>query len=234
MLNFNQILKNWTGVKKLLVVFPHPDDETVETAGLLLVAKKFGFQTTVVTLTKGEAGKNRLKSTESLAKIREAELKRATNLLKIDRVIQQDLGDGQLKTRRTAVRQYLNKIIGELKSGIVVTYDHSGLTGHPDHISVSLVLKKVVSKYPEIELYWVTCPEKLLRSFSLPDLKYALRPDIELKLNLREWVRKIQAIKKHRSQELIKTIRFPLLFKEWYYKVNKQQNYPFQYIDFEI
>lgn len=41
-----------------MTVFPHPDDETMASGGLLLAAKRLGWKTVVVVLTKGGAGEN--------------------------------------------------------------------------------------------------------------------------------------------------------------------------------
>ncbi|KKQ25909.1 MAG: hypothetical protein US62_C0042G0009 [Candidatus Woesebacteria bacterium GW2011_GWA1_37_8] len=43
--------------KTLMVIFPHPDDESMMTGGLLSTAHKLGIRTVVVTITKGGAGK---------------------------------------------------------------------------------------------------------------------------------------------------------------------------------
>ncbi|MFX5108402.1 PIG-L family deacetylase, partial [Acinetobacter baumannii] len=41
----------------LLVVVPHPDDESFGAGGALLLAKRAGLRTGILTLTRGEAGR---------------------------------------------------------------------------------------------------------------------------------------------------------------------------------
>ena len=43
--------------RHVLVVYPHPDDETMGAAGILMAAKKYDFKTIAITLTDGAAGK---------------------------------------------------------------------------------------------------------------------------------------------------------------------------------
>lgn len=69
----------------LLVVVPHPDDESFGAGGALLLAKEAGLKTGVLTLTRGEAGRTLgLCPPEELPQVRVEELKRAAAVLQVD------------------------------------------------------------------------------------------------------------------------------------------------------
>ena len=69
----------------LLVVVPHPDDESFGAGGALLLAKEAGLKTGVLTLTRGEAGRTLgLCPPEELPRVRVEELKRAAAVLQVD------------------------------------------------------------------------------------------------------------------------------------------------------
>ncbi|KKQ37647.1 MAG: hypothetical protein US53_C0013G0006 [Candidatus Woesebacteria bacterium GW2011_GWA1_37_7] len=60
---------NVIGAKKLMAIFPHPDDGSFVSAGLFLNAEKLGISTYLLCLTKGGRGINSYKKGD-LTKIR--------------------------------------------------------------------------------------------------------------------------------------------------------------------
>lgn len=73
--------------RHVLIVFPHPDDESYCVAGTILAYTQRNVPLTYVCLTLGEMGRAMgnppFATRESLYAIREKELKRATNILGI-------------------------------------------------------------------------------------------------------------------------------------------------------
>ena len=92
--------------KNVLVVFPHPDDETVTCGGTINRLSRAGSAVTVLLLTRGERGNAGLLD-PALAQIRDAEAVRATDILGASRVVHEDFGDGRLSERRADVRMQL-------------------------------------------------------------------------------------------------------------------------------
>ena len=50
----------------------------------------------------------------------------------------------------------------------MITYDLSGLYGHPDHISVSEIVTELCKKNRKIRLWYSTAPKKVLKMAKLP------------------------------------------------------------------
>lgn len=222
-------LKNFKGEKKLMTIYPHPDDETMAAGGLLMEAKKEGFETIVACLTKGEAGKCFVKKKDrDLKDIRTRELQNAIAILGVDHLELADFGDGKLRGGEKNWVPWVEVIIKKYNPGIVVTYDHSGLYGHPDHIALSLKVTHPV-------LFWSTFDKKNAESAEMTkDVReFISEPDYFLKVDsFRKW----KAAKAHASQKFGENWP-PLFWKifmrkyEWYTLVNPDKIYPFKYLE---
>lgn len=221
----------------MMVIYPHPDDETMAAGGLLLVAKKLGFKTIAVLLTKGAAGQIHVHPHgKSLKSMRVEELERASKILKIDELVLGDFDDGKLKDQKWS--KWLNEQMLKYNPQIVVTYDHSGLSGHPDHIALSLAVKKISRK--NVLLLWSTiAPEFAKRIVNPKTLAFASVPDYKLDLG-NNWIRKWLAARAHASQALGKGMPLPLSVLlawqhyEWYHKVDMSKDYPYKFVEFKI
>ena len=226
-----------------MTVFPHPDDETMATGGLLLAAKKYGWKTVVITLTHGEAGQIYLDAKgKTLNQIRHEELKKAIKILEVNTLAMGNFPDGKLKKSKAGWSKWLKKQIKRYSPSLVISYDHSGLTGHPDHISLSVELKKILSLLKlKPTLIWTTLPRHLHKPpVGHPKIMNIVsKPThiLDLKWN---WLKKWQAAKKHKSQNLGKEFPIPLsmiLAKyhfEWYHEVDLNKKYPHRFVEFKI
>lgn len=227
-----------------MVVFPHPDDETMAAGGLLLAAKRLGWQTVVVILTHGEAGQIHTHPRgRSLRAIRAAELLTAARRLGVDQLVTADFGDGKLRQTRPRWSKWLARHLVKFNPGWVVTYDHSGLTGHPDHIVLSLESVARINK--GAKLWWSTVSEELVDKWrgklihsGVADL--ISPPTHVLDLSWGQWWRKYRAATAHRSQRLKPVSWMPLwlvmlqLKREWYHEVDLKKKYPYKFVDFKI
>lgn len=244
MTDVKNYLEKFAGNRVLMTVFPHPDDETLAAGGILLLAKELGWKTIVVCLTKGGAGKMLVNPHgRSTKEVREKELTKATKSLLVDEVEIGDFLDGKLRETKEEWKPWVLDIIKKYQPGIVVTYDRSGMTGHPDHISLSVGLGEVLDKVKERPtVLWTAFPETL-RNRVIPESlwEYAAVPSLELNLGwhlIRKWL----AARAHKSQPLKPAnLRWlPLLFLfflyrfEWYHEVDFKKDYPFKFIDFKI
>lgn len=151
--------------KRILVIFPHPDDEALTTGGLIRKS-----HAVLHLLTKGERGtvQGRANKSQRLTRSKEAEL--VAEILGVSKLIHDDLGDGQLKSRKVFLNKRLEQVIKAEKPDLVVTYDLSGLYGHSDHIICSEVITDLVrEQFPGIKLWYVTHPKKILKLAKLPE-----------------------------------------------------------------
>lgn len=128
----------------LLGVWAHPDDEAYLSAGLMATARRHGHRVVVATATRGEHGTDEPESwpPHRLAAVREREL--MASLAAVGVHEHRWLGyyeDGTLSaltgTRRAAAVDAVARLIEEIHPDTVVTFGPDGMTGHPDHRTVS-------------------------------------------------------------------------------------------------
>nr|BAL57649.1 hypothetical conserved protein [uncultured Deinococcota bacterium] len=187
----------------LLVVVPHPDDESFGAGGALLLAKEAGLRTGVLTLTRGEAGRTLgLCPPEELPRVRVEELKRAAAVLQVDYLEVLDypnaLPEGAQGERGPATGRGLSdhpeaeeavreKLLA-LRPRFVLTFPPDGINGHPDHVAASRYAREAAK--------------------GLAQVVYFVRPEGPLpvthRLRLPQWAlaRKLQALAQHRTQAL--------------------------------
>lgn len=156
--------------KKIMAIFPHPDDETCVATTLAYLSPLPNTVTILLTLTRGGEGywgKQKFAKSE-LKNIREKELRKAAKRLKIDKLIILDYPDTTLhKIEKEKLKKIITKYLKKEKPNLVLTYEgNSGITGHQDHISVSQatteVIKEIKDQWP-IRLYWVVMPRNITR-----------------------------------------------------------------------
>lgn len=226
---------------KMLVVFPHPDDESVMAGGMIQRAQSEGFDVTVLILTEGDRGKIHVNGRgRSVAEIRRQEMALAMSRLQVVDWIMWKFDDGKLR-QKTIWRDRLKQFISDTKPGLIVTYDLSGVTGHPDHVSASLEVLRVARTMKHTRLIWVSfegfMKEKIVDSRVK---KYLQQPRYLLNLNLDEAQRKWRAVFAHRSQGLGGFLGSPwwiLMFvarQEWYSEADTNEKYKYKFTKFRI
>ncbi len=231
--------------KTLVTVFPHPDDETMVAGGLLIVAKELGFRTVILSLTAGGAGKIFVHARgKSLKEVREMELRKAGKLMGVDEVRIGTFDDGRLRGGEQTWGHWVSEQLSEIDPGLVVTYDHSGFYGHPDHIALSLWLTEWYKKHQrETKMWYMSVPPEFREVTFIRGMsevkRYMVEPQIGLEYGW-EWIRKYLAARAHKSQGLGKGMPVPLWMfmakyrREWYHEVDCKRKYNYGYIDYEI
>ncbi|HEX5548155.1 MAG TPA: PIG-L family deacetylase [Ktedonobacterales bacterium] len=168
--DFSTPLRDARAFQRVLVIFPHADDETVTCGGFLHRLATGGCAVTLVILTKGERGTPDATVNLSLKKIRTQEAQRVARILKISRCIQQDFGDGELHTRKSELRAFVGQLIEQERPDLLVTYDLTGLYGHSDHVACSEVVTDLhTNSFHTIPLWYVTLSRRVLRWTTAPD-----------------------------------------------------------------
>ena len=136
----------------LLAVLAHPDDESFGMGGTLALYAARGVDVHLVCATRGEVGEvtpDLLEGFESIAKLRESELRCAAGVLGLTGVHFLDYRDSGMpgsadNTHPQALAaQPLDEVaakvvrtIRELKPQVVLTFDPIGGYRHPDHIAI--------------------------------------------------------------------------------------------------
>lgn len=126
--------------RNILGVWAHPDDEQFGTAGAMRRCIERGIKAYVLCATSGDAGEisdPALATKENLAEVREQELRDACAIIGFEEPILLRHGDGKLSdVPFEQLTGEVVRVIRKLKPGVVVTFDHTGGYGHPDHIAI--------------------------------------------------------------------------------------------------
>jgi LmbE family N-acetylglucosaminyl deacetylase len=140
--------------KRMLAIFAHPDDESFGAGGTLAKYASQDVQVVLLCLTRGEAGIPGVKPKEA-GSIRTRELRQAAEHLGIE-VYFLDYPDGGLaRTNSQTLLEMIACWIDLIQPQVVLTFGPEGVSGHPDHITIShivteaydLVYKKGVLLY---------------------------------------------------------------------------------------
>jgi N-acetyl-1-D-myo-inositol-2-amino-2-deoxy-alpha-D-glucopyranoside deacetylase len=143
-----------TGMTKqtLLAVLAHPDDESFGMGGTLALYASRGVDVHLVCATRGEVGEvapEMLEGYQSIAELRESELRCAAGILGLKGVHFLDYRDSGMpgspdnQHPRALAAQPLDEVAAnvvcymrELKPQVVLTFDPIGGYRHPDHIAI--------------------------------------------------------------------------------------------------
>jgi N-acetyl-1-D-myo-inositol-2-amino-2-deoxy-alpha-D-glucopyranoside deacetylase len=136
----------------LLANFAHPDDESFTIGGCVARYAAEGVKTALVCATRGEVGEisdPSLATPETLAEVREAELRCACRAMGIESLIFLGYRDSGMAgtPENEDPRAFTNIPAGEVvprlvgiirrwRPQVVITFDPEGGYGHPDHIAI--------------------------------------------------------------------------------------------------
>ena len=140
---------------KIVCIFAHPDDEAFGPGGTIATFAKTQ-EVYLICATKGEAGNKMGKS--NLANIRVKELKASAKILGIRRVFILNFKDGSLSnsTYHKLAKQ-IKKIIETIHPETLLTFEPKGISGHIDHIAVSMVTTFIFYKIPYLKKLFYYC-----------------------------------------------------------------------------
>jgi LmbE family N-acetylglucosaminyl deacetylase len=160
---------------KLLAVLAHPDDESLGFGGTLAKYASEGVEVSLVTATRGQAGRHGLHprgspehpGPDALGRIREAELRAAASTLGIRDVALLDYQDQALD--RADPREAIGQIVTHVRRiqpDVVLTFGQDGAYGHPDHIAICQLTTAAVvaaahgnaSAHQVSKLYYIAWP----------------------------------------------------------------------------
>lgn len=191
--------------KTLVAIFAHPDDEAFGPAGTLA---KFAETHDVYILcaTKGEAGKSQL-STDNLHDIRKKETEQSAKILGVKKVFFLGYIDGELNNNLYhKLAGKIEKRLKELKPEIIITFEPKGVSGHIDHIVVSLVTTYVFNKLKPVKKLLYYCiaqrERKYLKDYYIYFPQGYKKEEIDEVVDIVPyWDKKLKAILAHKSQK---------------------------------
>ncbi|MEZ0226249.1 MAG: PIG-L deacetylase family protein [Alphaproteobacteria bacterium] len=217
----------------IVVIVPHPDDESALCAGLILRAVKKSHRVAVVYLTSGKHGRTLgLVPRKGLAAARRVEAENALRALGVTNIHFLDYPDFNPRTGKKSgwpgAKKKLLSAIGKLSSGdVIVGFPPNGINGHPDHVLCATLAEEIareqgaallcVTTNGAAEAYMMDAASYLK---SQQRRKLHLAPTHVLQLTPQEKAGKLFALSHYRTQALsvIDFIRLSQgnLFEEYY------------------
>lgn len=224
---------------KVLMVFAHPDDETFGLGGTTKKLTRAGHKVILITATKGESGmlgSPPITTQENLGIVREKELKRAAKITGINKIYFLGYLDGKLeKISKKELSLKIFEIIIKEKPDIVITFDKTGISNHPDHIAISETTTLAFDEYMKntkkhISLYHTAFPQSIIKKIANSSVEYKAfgkmkgTPDelITTKIDISNEIKyKQRAMMEHKTQR-----------KDWerILKRNKEIDSNFEYL----
>lgn len=195
-------------MKKIVAIFAHPDDESFGPGGTIALLSKNSAIFTIC-VTGGDAGKNARKRTSRLlSDIRLDEYKKAAKILGVTKSYNLNFQDGALSNSLYhEVSDKIEPILNKIKPDTLITYEPKGVSGHIDHIAVSMITTYLFKKHHEIKKLMYYCIRDIRRNKNLDDY-FIYFPEgynisaIDKKVNIASVLnQKIEAIKAHKSQK---------------------------------
>lgn len=145
---------------KILYIFPHPDDESFGPAPAIAAQRRQGDEVYLLTLTKGEATRQRHRlgvEKAEMGEIRFKEMQCVEKVLDLSGMTVLDLPDSGLKEMNPIkIEEVIRLHIEQIKPDVIITYAVHGVSGFEDHLVSHAVVKRVYcefksegSKYPK-------------------------------------------------------------------------------------
>jgi N-acetylglucosamine malate deacetylase 2 len=196
------------GVRRLLAVIAHPDDESFGLGGLLSAFIAQGTSVSVLCFTQGE---NSTLGAEcrDLAGVRCRELSAAAGVLGIEDTTMLSYPDGRLID--APVDELMHHILWHASDAdALVVFDEGGVTGHPDHCRATAAAIAAADVLDLPVLAWAiphTVAEQLNAEFGT---SFVGRDEVELDMTIEvDRTHQLKAIACHRSQ----TVDNPVLWR---------------------
>jgi len=132
--------------QRMLVILAHPDDESFAAGGTLAKYAHQGVQVILLCATRGEAGISGANPSEA-GEVREHELRRAAEHLGIE-VYFLGYPDGELvNTNPAMLLETISCWIDLVQPQVILTFGPEGVSGHPDHVTISNIVTQVYDQF---------------------------------------------------------------------------------------
>lgn len=144
--------------KKVVVIAPHMDDETIGVGGTIMKHVEQGAEVYCVFTSDG-SGSEGGASGESLSRIRKSEIEKVNRILGMKQIYYMNLPDGYVHSTAEA-RETLKEILVHINPELI--YCPPFVDAHPDHMGTVDILSDVLADSeglsPMIRLYEINCP----------------------------------------------------------------------------
>ncbi|SET11482.1 bacillithiol biosynthesis deacetylase BshB2 [Paenibacillus sp. NFR01] len=184
--------------QRIIVVLPHPDDESFVAAGTLAKYIHSGAQVTYACLTLGEMGRNMgippFANRVTLPHIRKDELINSCNAIGIQDLRMLGFHDKMVEFEdQQALDATIFALLQELKPSLVITF-YPGLSVHPDHDATGEAVIRTIRRLPAAERPVVLC-----KAFSVGHEEQIGKADVTI--DVTPFIKqKMDSIRAHRTQ----------------------------------
>lgn len=185
-------------MERILVIFPHPDDEAFILSGTLAQLIDQGSHVTYACLTLGEMARNMgfppFASRVTLPQIRRGELEESCAAIGIQDLRMLGFHDKTIEFEdKVYLDEHIHALIEEVKPTVIFTF-YPGYSVHPDHDATGEAVVRTVGRLPEEDRPPVYCA-----AFSRNHEQAIGKPDISF--DVRDYLKnKMASIRAHRSQ----------------------------------
>ncbi len=164
---------------RILTVFAHPDDESFGPAGALAKYVQLGAELAGIWFTRGEAGETYLDpppTPAELAVLRTNDLQEAARIIGYGAVEVLDYPDSGLSgVPEEELEGMVRQAIARHRPEMILTFGPGGISGHPDHITLSRVTTQAFHRANEDEfgvraLFYEAVPSDREMEFDLSAL----------------------------------------------------------------
>lgn len=187
-----------TAHKRILAVFPHPDDESFVCAGTLAKYIDEGAEVTYACLTLGEMGRNMgippFANRVTLPAIRKEELEASSRAIGIQDLRMLGFHDKMIEFEdQQLLDSRILALIEELRPSLVITF-YPGFSVHPDHDATGAAVTRTLRTLPAAERPLVYCS-----AFSINHEQVIGKADVTVDVT-GYLDKKMASIESHRSQ----------------------------------
>lgn len=138
-------------MNKLLLVFAHPDDESFSCGGTIAEYVEAGWRVDLLCATRGEEGERGplvQLAREKVGETRQKELEKAGTVLGIHSITFLGYKDGTLTGLTPGIlEEEIRQKMIEFVPDVVITFDTTGVSNHPDHVKISFAATYAFQKY---------------------------------------------------------------------------------------
>lgn len=212
----------------IVAIFAHPDDEAFG-PGATIAKMAEDHDVYIICVTNGN-DKTRKYDDEikekGLANIRNSELDASAEVLGVKKVFYLNYEDGQLCNNiYHEVASKIEKILKELKPEALMTFENRGVSGHIDHIFLSMVTAFVFKKVESVKKLYYYCISSEERD-EVDDYFIYFPPgysssEIDETFELEDfWDKKVAAVMCHSSQ-----LEDPNKCPEWLLTTPKKEHF---------
>lgn len=137
--DLNDLIRSYN---RILVLAPHPDDESLGCGGTIAHYTKMGKEICVAFISKGDAVEIKV---DNVVEVRRAEAKKAAEILGIKHLVFMDFPDAALNQHYDKIKQSMRDVIDKYNPDIV--FSPSPIDLHNDHIVVSKIIRDLLREF---------------------------------------------------------------------------------------